>query len=135
MEVSTEQNNGQESKTSLRNLLLDHLSLNTQAHFRSQQVGEPDLTVKEKRRIAESLLGRSCELFLARFGTHLLEQHLNYFNKIDSYEVNYHLNHLRRNHCKDVSKVNITLHFIFLHLKNDLEYNAYGNRGITPWPI
>lgn len=113
MEVSTKQNRSESSKMILRSQLLDHLSLSKDAHFRSQQVGEPDLSNEEKREIAEALLMRSSELFLARFGTHLLEQHLDYFDESESYEVNYHLKHLRQTHCKEVSEVCFVLWFFY----------------------
>lgn len=72
------------------------------------KVGEPDLDQKEKREIAEKLLDRSFSLFLAKFGTHLLEEHLEYFDQKpseESYEVEYHLKQLRKTHCKTVSEV------------------------------
>lgn len=94
----------------LCNDLLDHISLSKVAHFKSQQLGEPDLSREQKREIAESILNRSYSLFLSRFGTHLLERHLEYFvesSTEERYEVEYYLKTLRKNHCKPVSKVQI----------------------------
>ena len=98
----------EKQRQALCNDLLDHLSLNQVAHFKSQQIGEPDLSREQKRDIAESVLNRSYSLFLSRFGTHLLEKHLDYFVECsieERYEVEFYLNKLRKNHCRPVSKV------------------------------
>lgn len=82
----------------LRNIMLDDISLNVEAHFRSQQLNEPDLTTREKRQIAEDVLMKSPGSFLARFGKYLKEKHLDYFTSLASvdYEVNYYITTLRK---------------------------------------
>lgn len=98
----------EKKRRDLCNDLLDHLSRSQRAHFKSQQLGEPDLSKKEKREIAESILNRSYSLFLSRFGTHLLERHLEYFVECsveERYEVEFYLNKLKKNHCKPITKV------------------------------
>lgn len=100
----------EKQRRDLCNDLLDHLSRNRVAHFKSQQLGEPDLSREEKREIAESILNRSFSLFLSRFGTHLLERHLEYFVECsveERYEVEFYLHKLKKTHCKPVTKVQI----------------------------
>lgn len=76
--------------------LLNHLANDTTAIFKSQQKGEPELTTREKRVIAEKLLERSHCSFLAKFGHHLKEEHLKYFIKDEDYETVYHVKRLQR---------------------------------------
>uniref|UniRef100_A0A1B6EWJ6 CCD97-like C-terminal domain-containing protein n=1 Tax=Cuerna arida TaxID=1464854 RepID=A0A1B6EWJ6_9HEMI len=127
MEVVDEPSIVEEPRLKLRKELLDYLSLSKEAHFKSQQVGEPDLSRQEKREIAEGVLARSPGLFLSRFGTHLLEKHLDYFdhesNK-DDYEITYHLKHLRKTHCKTVTEVGIK-NRRFEALKKMVEEGSY----------
>lgn len=95
-------------RQSLRNDMLDYLCKSREAHFKSQQIGDPELLDSEKRVIAESILDRNCGTFLARFGTYLLEDHLAYFNDCSEdqrYEVDFYLKRLHAFHNKAVSRV------------------------------
>lgn len=49
------------------------------AHFKHQQRGEPDLTIADKQQIAAEILERKPVMFLARFGRYLVEEDLVYF--------------------------------------------------------
>lgn len=89
--------------------LLNHVAANKLAHFKSQQVGEPELSTQQKRDIAKDLLIRNPEQFLARFGNHLEEEHLDYFSgvKYDTYEIQFHLRQLRRGLSKEKKQIDI----------------------------
>lgn len=91
-----------------RDKMLNHLANAEGVHFKSQQIGEPDLKYEEKRKIAETILDQSHSTFLSRFGNNLLVEHLIFFeNPVaeESYEVNYYVNKLRSNKGKLVSDV------------------------------
>ncbi|KAK6617937.1 hypothetical protein RUM43_014166 [Polyplax serrata] len=70
--------------------ILDHVQ-ECPAVFRSQQMGDPELTVSDKRRIAECMLLKKPVEFLIRFGQFLKEEHFNYFLK--KYETSYEIEH------------------------------------------
>ncbi|KAI4498657.1 hypothetical protein M0802_006363 [Mischocyttarus mexicanus] len=86
-----------EVRNNLENELLNYLA-ESDANFKSQQKGDPELTFEEKRTIANDLLKKSHCLFLAKFGHHLNEEHLKYFDSVkdENYEISYHINRLRR---------------------------------------
>ncbi|XP_014275521.1 coiled-coil domain-containing protein 97 [Halyomorpha halys] len=90
----------------LRYNMLDHLSQNTEVYFKSQQINDPDLTISEKRLIAESILDKNPGCFLSRFGKYLMEKHLEYFAHLapNNYEVNYYLQDLQSKFSKTNSK-------------------------------
>lgn len=98
-----------QSNTSLKDTLLDHLANSKVAHFKSQQVEEPELSFEQKRQIAEDILIHNPGQFLSRFGQFLQSQHLDYFTEInkrcESYEVTFYLQQLRRFHCKTSNEV------------------------------
>lgn len=74
-----------------RNNLLRKISL-TNAYFKSQQRGEPDLTFEEKYQISSSLLDNSPQLFLARFYKYLDSNDIRYFDKYrGDYEVDFYI--------------------------------------------
>lgn len=91
----------------LKSNMLDHLSQNNEVYFKSQQINDPDLTVAEKRQIAESILDKNPGCFLSRFGKFLQERHLEYFSQLapDNYEVNYYLQDLKSKFLRTNSKV------------------------------
>lgn len=89
----------------LRNEILDHISANTEAHFKSQQIGEPELTVTEKRSIAENLLNKSASLFLSRFGQYLTYEHFEFFKNCPE-EDQYVVSHYLKQHEKKYSREN-----------------------------
>ncbi|PNF38402.1 hypothetical protein B7P43_G07256 [Cryptotermes secundus] len=95
------------SKTSIQNIMLDHLANSKVAYFKSQQVGEPELSCEQKRQIAKDILIRNPGQFLSRFGKFLQAQHLDYFTESDNYEVTFHLKQLRRFHCKSTNEIDV----------------------------
>lgn len=68
------------------------------AHFKSQQRGEPDLTLNEKRCIASDILDTSPGRFLSRFWSFLLPSHLPFFASLtgDDYEVKFYIEKLEK---------------------------------------
>ncbi|XP_014251971.1 coiled-coil domain-containing protein 97 [Cimex lectularius] len=85
-----------EDQESLKISLLNRISENNEAHFKSQQVGDPDLTTHEKFTIAKGILDKSKALFLSKYGKYLLDEHLKYFEGSDDYEINFYLNELQK---------------------------------------
>ena len=88
--------NKEEDNTDLEDLL-NHVA-KSKAIFKSQQKDDPDLTLEEKLSIARNVLGKSCCLFLSKFGHYMKEEHLKYFEKSkeEDYEVAHHINRLQR---------------------------------------
>ena len=78
-----------------KDVMLDRLS-NSEAHFKHQQRGDPDLTYKEKYDIAEKLLNEKPAIFLSRFGSYLAEEDLCYFDFLKSdYVIAFHLKEIK----------------------------------------
>ncbi|KAJ6638127.1 Coiled-coil domain-containing protein 97 [Pseudolycoriella hygida] len=80
--------------------MIDHLVSENKAFFRSQQINDPDITDMERRSIAENLLHESHTKFLFRFGSHLQEEHLSFFDSQryssnDEYEIKFLLKDIR----------------------------------------
>lgn len=81
---------------SVENEILDCVA-NSSAIFKSQQKGEPELSLDEKRTIARELLAKSHSLFLAKFGEYMKKEHLDYFRcDEEDYEIRYHTKRLKR---------------------------------------
>nr|CAD7401498.1 unnamed protein product [Timema poppensis] len=89
--------------------MLNYLAKREDVHFKSQQIGEPELTFVQKRKIAGDLLSRNSGQFLARFGQFLELQHLKCFDITNEdgmdYEVQYYLKQLQRFHNKSKMRV------------------------------
>jgi hypothetical protein len=67
------------------------------AHFKHQQRGDPDLTYEEKSDIARRLYNDKPDQFLARFGKHFLEAHLQLFKHLESdYAVSFYITEVKR---------------------------------------
>lgn len=98
------------SDDNLKANMIDHLVCENKAFFRSQQINDPDITDSERRTIAGELLQQSHKKFLFRFGAHIRENHLRYFEKQsysadDEYEMEYLLKDIRtklKNRVRDV---------------------------------
>ena len=98
----------QENVTDLRDCILSYLSDRDDIHFKSQQIGEPELSISEKRAILEEVLNRNRSTFLSRFGHHLLAEQLPYFDTPDdrqSYEIQFYLSKFRGKKTASVSDV------------------------------
>ena len=81
-----------------RNAMLDRVAI-SDAHFRHQQRGEPDLTFDEKREIATKLLDRKPAIFLSRFGKHISSEDLAYFEPLrHDYVIDFHAKEIEKLH-------------------------------------
>lgn len=108
------------SANEIRERMLDHLASKTDIYFKSQQLGEPDLSFLEKRAVAEKVLNQSQSTFLSRFGNNILVEHLVFFanpNDEESYEVQYYVNKLRSNECKTITEVSVEVVFFLICIK------------------
>lgn len=83
-----------------RTKLLDKIS-QTDAHFKSQLLGEPDLTFLEKRQIALSILEKGPGQFLARFHNYMDQCDVRYFEQFrDDYEIDFYIKEILKRSSK-----------------------------------
>ncbi|KAL3873986.1 hypothetical protein ACJMK2_037060 [Sinanodonta woodiana] len=76
--------------------MLTHLA-QSDAHFKHQQIGEPDLTVKEKYIIAKDIYDSSRVRFLTRFHSYLEYQDLQCFEDLKgTYEVDFYAKEIQK---------------------------------------
>lgn len=66
----------------LKEELLNHLSLNNSAFLKYQQRDEEEMSVCQRKVIAENLLSRSITMFLNRFGRFMNKEHFQYFDQL-----------------------------------------------------
>lgn len=88
-----------ENSNILRLSIIDHVVMNAMnSDFKNQQINQSELSVDEKRKIAESILDDGHSKFLYIFGEYLIEDHLKYFKSENenNYETNFHLHRLSR---------------------------------------
>ncbi|KFM57550.1 Coiled-coil domain-containing protein 97, partial [Stegodyphus mimosarum] len=91
----------------MRNSILDCVA-KSDGFFKSQQVGEIDLTIAEKREIASNLLGRNVPLFLQRYWKYIKLEDVPFFDSHQAdYEVNFYLTEIRKNHNCRSNKVRV----------------------------
>ena len=81
---------------------------NTDAHFKHQQRGDPDLTLDEKRRIAGEILDKNPGTFLNRYGKYLMLEDVSYFeNMRGDYTVNFYLQEINKRLEHSTSQVKV----------------------------
>lgn len=81
---------------SVRIKMLARVSL-SEAHFKHQQRGEPDLTMEEKIEIAQKILDENKVNFLSRFSQYLEIEDLEYFKTSRHiYEVDFYCNQVEK---------------------------------------
>lgn len=88
-----------EERMAIRKSMLNHLSASDNVFFKCLKEGENDLDRDKKVEIAEELLHQNYGLFLAKFGNHLLKEHLCYFenrSEEDGLIVDLYLHQLNR---------------------------------------
>ena len=91
----------------MKNNILDSVA-RSDGFFKSQQVGESDLTFSEKRDIASNLLVKSLPLFLQRYWKFIKIEDVPYFEEYKSnYEVNFYVNEIIKLHSARTNKVQI----------------------------
>jgi hypothetical protein len=67
----------------LKENLLNHISLNNAAFCKYQQRDEDELSVSQRKILAERLLDKSTTMFLNRFGNFIKKDHFEYFNSLE----------------------------------------------------
>lgn len=74
--------------------------------FKHQQIGEPDLTVDDKAKIASDLVSSKPGVFLSRYGSFLTENQLEYFETLttSNYELEFYLNQARQSQCRFIKQ-------------------------------
>lgn len=89
--------------TMIRDEMIARL-VQTDAHFKHQQRGEPDLTPEEKSVIALDVLQRNPALFLERFSKYLTIPDTKFFvDKKEDYRVEFYVQEILKR-CADTSK-------------------------------
>ena len=79
-----------------KHCLLERIA-NSDAHFKHQQRGDPDLSHDEKLKIATDLLEQSPSVFLSRFGKYLQSCDLAYFDSLSrDYTIDFYLKEIRK---------------------------------------
>lgn len=91
----------------MKDRLLDSVA-KSDGFFKSQQVGEVDLTFFEKREIASNLLMKNMPLFLQRYWKFIELEDVPYFHDYRSiYEVNFYVSEIVKSHNSKISKIRI----------------------------
>lgn len=83
----------------LKKDMIEFIAHDSRPYFQSQQIGDADLTTRQKREIATELFDKSKYAFLSRFGLYLTPDHLLYFEnncEADKYETEFMLRQIRR---------------------------------------
>lgn len=93
-----------DNMTILRNEMITHLVNNSEIIFKSQQIGDPELTGDEKRIIAEECLCKKPLNFLSRFSQYMEIPHFDYFKRIHP-EYGYEINHYLKENASRKSEV------------------------------
>ncbi|ESO87685.1 hypothetical protein LOTGIDRAFT_179232 [Lottia gigantea] len=104
--------------------MLTHLS-ESEAHFKSQQRGEPDLTIQEKYDIACEKLLKNPANFLSQFGQFIQQEHLIYFTQFEGqYEIDFHVREIHKQFNKSIcaKTVNNRRYSAMQKLMEDGEY-------------
>lgn len=90
--------------SSIRIKMLARVAL-SDAHFRHQQIGEPDLTLEEKVEIAQSIFDRSKVAFLSKYWKYLEVEDLVVFQDLRHvYEVDFYIKQVMKLKNKGVQK-------------------------------
>ncbi|XP_052768788.1 coiled-coil domain-containing protein 97-like isoform X2 [Mya arenaria] len=90
--------------SSVRVNMLARVALSN-AHFKHQQIGEPDLTLDEKIDIAQTILDASKVKFLSKFWSYLELEDLEFFNDSKSvYEVDFYIKQILKSKNSEVQR-------------------------------
>ncbi|XP_028652936.1 coiled-coil domain-containing protein 97 isoform X1 [Erpetoichthys calabaricus] len=98
---------GEESKKDTLTIMLESIA-KSGAQIKSQQKGEPDLTLGEKLGILNELYHSKPLIFLERYYRHLQPEHLTCFQHLaGSYEVEFYCAEIHRNNSQKNSRTRI----------------------------
>lgn len=90
-----------------RSSILDRVA-SSNAFFKSQQIGEKDLTFDDKRKIAESLLDNNVPIFLQRYWNFLDVSDVTFFSPHrHDYQVNFYLSEIMKLHDNKTRNVRV----------------------------
>ena len=119
------------NREALREAMIDRL-IQTDAHFKHQQRGEPDLTAEEKSNIALSILEKSSVLFLERFSKFLSLEDVEFFqDQRQDYGVSFYIEEIQRR-CKD-TKHNVVKNRRYQALQELIERGEYFSEEEMKW--
>jgi hypothetical protein len=98
-QLATNINTNDEESIKLRQRIIDHVIMKALNNdFNSQHTNQSELSLDERRKMAENILNDGHSKFLYIFGEYLIEDHLEYFKSENdnNYEINFHLHRLSR---------------------------------------
>ncbi|XP_059471378.1 coiled-coil domain-containing protein 97 [Neocloeon triangulifer] len=80
--------------------IVQHVSVSP-AIVKSEQRDDPEMDFTERAKIVEEILSSHPERFLERFGSHLIEEHLCYFQNLDcaeggEYSIKFHVDQIQK---------------------------------------
>ncbi|RUS85273.1 hypothetical protein EGW08_006974 [Elysia chlorotica] len=118
-------------KEALKQAVMKRLIV-TDAHFKHQQRGEPDLTPEEKSDIASKILEKSPVLFLERFSKFLTSEDLDFFeDQRQDYGVSFYISEIKQR-CKD-TKHNVIKNRRYQALQELIEQGEYFSEEEMKW--
>ena len=119
------------NKETLKEAMIRRL-ISTDAHFKHQQRGEPDLTPEEKSNIALGILEKSSVLFLERFSKFLTTEDVEFFeDQRQDYGVSFYIAEIKQR-CKD-TKHNVVKNRRYQALQELVEQGEYFSEEEMKW--
>uniref|UniRef100_A0A2L2YN52 Coiled-coil domain-containing protein 97 n=1 Tax=Parasteatoda tepidariorum TaxID=114398 RepID=A0A2L2YN52_PARTP len=106
MELAVNEEEDEESRSRMKERILDCVA-HSNGFFKSQQIGDSDLTFAEKREIASDVLHHNMPLFLQRYWKYVNVEDIDYFNSYQDYEAKFYIQEILRNNNVRSSKARI----------------------------
>jgi len=104
----------------------------TDAHFKHQQRGEPDLTQEEKEQIANEILKKSPSKFLENYSRYLTLDDITYFADMkDNYMIDFYLKEITAR-CNDANKL-VVKNRRYQALQKMMEEGEYFSQNEMKW--
>ncbi|CAG5129744.1 unnamed protein product [Candidula unifasciata] len=131
IENSLKRNISHSNKEDLKNQMIIKL-VKTDAHFRHQQRGEPDLTQEEKISIAEDILNKNPALFLERYSQYLNSEDIRYFeDQKGNYLIDFYVEEISKR-CAD-SRQNVVKNRRYQALQKLIDEGEYFSENEMKW--
>ncbi|GFR96784.1 coiled-coil domain-containing protein 97-like [Elysia marginata] len=119
------------NKQSVKEAMIRRL-VQTDAHFKHQQRGEPDLTPEEKSNIALDILDKNPVLFLERFSKFMTSEDVEFFeDQKNDYGVSFYIEEIKLR-CKD-TKHNLVKNRRYQALQELVEQGEYFSEEEMRW--
>lgn len=119
------------AKEALKEAMISRL-VKTDAHFKHQQRGEPDLTDEEKSEIALAILAKSPSLFLERFSKFMAVDDIKVFeDQKQDYGVSFYIEEIKQR-CLD-TKQNVVKNRRYQALQELVEQGEYFSEEEMKW--